>query len=124
MHYIWNGEWPENKTPRIADFVLDDKRALDNVTLIAGESYSAAVSIEDDEKDPINYTWEILPESTDLKEGGDHETRPSAVTGLFTQQDGNVLTFNAPEKGAYRLFVYANDGHEHAATANIPFYVN
>lgn len=123
MHYIWNGEWPENRTPQIEEFLLDGKTALQNVTLEAGREYRAKVSIVDIENDPIEYLWEILPESTDLKDGGDYEERPQAVTGLFKRQQEGELVFTAPTDGYYRLFIYATDGNNHSATANIPFQV-
>lgn len=123
MHYIWNGEWPENRTPQIASFVLKDKTAYDNVILETGKEYTAQVKIKDKENDPITYTWEVLPESVEVKEGGDHEARPKAVNIKITAQKDGMLTFNSPEPGNYRLFVYADDGYNHAGTANIPFKV-
>ena len=123
MHYIWNGEWPKNRTPQIREYTLDGKTAYENVTLRDGGEYVAQVSIHDFEDDPIEYRWEVLPESTDLGDGGDHEERPSAVEGLFVESSGNTLKLKAPAPGPYRLFVYATDNNGHSATANIPFLV-
>lgn len=123
MHYLWNGEWPENRTPRIEKFTLDGKTAYQNVSLQSGKQYEANVAIMDYENDAITYRWEILPESTDLGEGGDYESRPKTQEGLFAKQEAGKLLFNTPPTGAYRLFVYGYDGGEHAATANIPFFV-
>jgi len=124
MHYIWNGTWPENRTPAIASYQLDDKTALDNIQLVAGQEYTATVRITDPENDSLTYHWEILPESTDLQDGGDYEERPEAIGDIFDEQEEGSATFTAPAKGPYRLFVYVTDGQEHAATANIPFIVN
>ena len=124
MHYIWNSTWPANRTPEIESFVLDEKTAYDNVTLTEGKSYTAKVNIEDIEDDIISYTWEILPESTDLGDGGDYETRPEPIEGHFMNMADGELELRAPKAGNYRLFVYADDGNDHAATANIPFRVN
>lgn len=123
MHYIWNGEWPENRTPQIASFTLEGKTAYNNVKLSSGGTYTAEAGITDPEGDPISYRWEVLPESTDLGEGGDYEERPQPVTGLFLSQEEGTLEFKSPEPGPYRLFVYATDGNGHSATANIPFLV-
>ena len=124
MHYIWNGKWPENRTPQIVSFTIDGKTAQDNVTLVMDKEYKAHVTINDFEGDPITYSWEILPESTDLKDGGDLESRPKAIENLIiSHKDGEVI-FKAPGTGAYRLFVYADDGNGHAGTMNIPFQVN
>ena len=123
MHYIWNGEWPANRTPHLEGFTLDGKTAYQNVKLQSGSVYAAEAMITDPEGDPVTYRWEILPESTDLGDGGDYEARPAAVTGLFRAETGGKLEMEAPAPGAYRLFVYATDGNGHAATANIPFLV-
>lgn len=123
MHYIWNGQWPENRTPAITSYTLDGKTAYDAIHLKSTEQYSASVDIMDYENDEITYTWEILPESTDLQDGGDYEERPQAVEGLILSQEEGTVTFSAPKKGPHRLFVYATDGHDHSATANIPFMV-
>lgn len=125
MHFIWNNAWPDNRTPRLNDFTLEGKYAPDNIKLDAGIDYKATADITDPDGDPIIYRWEIMRESTTEATGGDAEEVPEAIDGLIvSQSDGNV-TFKAPtESGAYRLFLYVDDDHEHTAHANIPFYVN
>jgi len=123
MHYIWNNEWPENRTSQIESYTLNGKTAYDNVTLEDGKKYDASVVIKDFENDSIKYSWEILPESTDLGDGGDYEERPKEIVMEISKNENGQLTFKAPSSGAYRLFVYADDGYGHAATANIPFLV-
>jgi len=60
-----------------------------------------------------------------LKDGGDREERPESLNIEITINKNGVLKFKAPENpGNYRLFAYASDGNNHAATANIPFKVN
>ena len=124
MHYIWNGEWPDNRTPKIVSFTLDGKTAYDNVILQSGESYEAVIEIFDFENDTIGYTWEVLYESTATTIGGDKEERPSRVEGIIELQENGSVTIKAAAKGAYRLFVYADDGNNHSATANIPFKID
>ncbi|WP_411031333.1 glycoside hydrolase family 2 TIM barrel-domain containing protein [Spongiimicrobium sp. 3-5] len=124
MHYVWNGEWPSNRTPAIKTFVLDGKVPQDNIYLVAGKEYNATIEIMDYENDTLTFTWEIMAESTDLKHGGDEEKRPDAIAGAIVSQQDNSVTVRAPDNGAYRLFVYVNDGQNHSATANIPFMVN
>ena len=123
MHYIWNKEWPENRTPQIESFTLNSKTAYENVIIESGKEMLASIKIQDFENDSMSYSWEILHESTDLKDGGDKEERPEKVkTGIINNSNGN-LKFKSPKKGEYRLFVYVDDGFGHAATANIPFKV-
>lgn len=123
MHYIWNGEWPANRTPRLNSLRLDGKSATDNVYLKANQAYAAEVDAADPDGDPLTYLWEIMPESTDLGDGGDAESVPEAIPGLISGQ-GAAIQAKAPTKpGAYRLFVYVMDGKNHAAHANIPFMV-
>lgn len=124
MHYIWNNEWPENRTPQIESFTLNNKTAYDNVIAESGKEISALIKVTDFENDDITYSWEILPESTNLKDGGDKEERPEKIDMEIETNQNGILKFKAPKPGAYRLFVYAYDGHDHAATANIPFKVN
>jgi len=125
MHYVWNGVWPENRTPQVQSFTINNKTAYENVILDANSSCLAILNISDFENDKLNYSWEILPESTDLQDGGDFEKRPSAVKFRTISDSEGELKFKVPEeKGAYRLFAYVDDGQQHAATANIPFKVN
>ena len=124
MHKIWNNKWPDNRTPQIVSFTLNGGTAYQNVNLEYGKTYEAILKINDFENDAINYKWEILPESTDLGDGGDYEERPQAIEISFEKIEEGTVRFKAPKSGVYRLFVYANDGFGHAATANIPFRVN
>ncbi|MBN2236967.1 MAG: hypothetical protein JW729_05375 [Bacteroidales bacterium] len=124
MHYLWNEEkWPENRTPQIVEFTLNQKTAYESVVLEKGKEYTAFIKIHDFNQDTISYKWEILAESTDLKDGGDYETRPETISVEIIEAAEGLLKFIAPGAGQYRLFVYANDGFKHCATANIPFLV-
>jgi hypothetical protein len=125
MHKIWKGDWPANRAPKLESAVLDGKKANQNVRLKAGQSYTAKVTASDPDKDPLTYSWEVLEESKDLRGGGDIETRPKSVPGTIEDGKKSEITVKAPEKpGAYRLFVYVFDGKNHAAHANIPFFVD
>lgn len=123
MHYIWNNQWPENRAPQIESYTLDGKTAYENVILDPNKQYTAILNVKDFENDSIHYRWEVLPESTDLGTGGDMEIRPEPVDFEIVNQSNNELVFKMPTSGKYRLFVYADDGNGHAATANIPFMI-
>ncbi|MBF9239892.1 hypothetical protein I2I05_21045 [Hymenobacter sp. BT683] len=124
MHYLWRGQWPANRAPHVARLQVDGKTATDHVYLHPGRAYPVRAAVTDPNNDRLHYRWELLPESTDLKTGGDRESRPVAVPGLLPAGATGHTTLTAPAKeGAYRLFVYADDGHGNVATANLPFYV-
>ena len=121
MHYLWNGKWPENRCPTLDSLRLNGKTAFDNIAVKVGDKLNVVVAARDYEGDSLTYNWEILPESTDLGDGGDFESRPES---LLKTTAGPTESFDAPEtKGAYRILIYVLDGNNNAATANIPFLV-
>jgi len=123
MQYLWTGKYPDNKAPHIFAFSLDGKKAQASVQLKSGASYEAIVDAADPDNDALSYHYELLPEATNVGEGGDHEDRPATVP--LKLENVKKVRIKAPvQKGAYRLFVYVKDGKNNVATANIPFYVN
>ena len=123
MHYIWNGTWPANRSPRVESLTLDGKGAKQSVVLRAGETYEAVFDVADHESDPLSYRWEVKPESDATVEGGDFEEPIANIDGLLSDPEQANTTVTAPGPGKYRLFAYAFDDHGHAAHANIPFLV-
>ncbi len=124
LQYLWTGQWPDNRVPQIFDVLLEGKTRYDNVCLKPGQQAELTFRGYDFEDDPLTIGAEILPESTDLGDGGDYESRPQTITGLIQDREQDRIIFTAPsEKGLYRIFVYIRDGHNHAATANVPFYM-
>lgn len=125
MQYVWTGHWPVTRSPQLAGAWLNGKTARQNIHLKAGQIYPAKVQASDTNHNPLSYVWEVLPESTDLKTGGDFESRPQSLPGLIQTDGGNEITLKAPSQpGAYRLFAYVYDGKGHAAHVNIPFYLD
>jgi hypothetical protein len=124
MHYVWNGEWPDNRSPRIDAMTLGSNSSDQDVTLNAGSSYLAEVIAQDPDGDPLSYRWEVMRESGAQQEGGDSEEIPEVLRGLIEGAGGSVNVMAPAEAGAYRLFVYVHDGQGHAGHANIPFLVN
>ncbi len=122
----WSGKKPSNMAPTIADYKLNGKNAFGNVTCQSGEQLTASVNIQDADGDKIVYEWQVIPESTDKKTGGDKERAPKPLNGIFKKSDfqKDKVEFNAPVRpGQYRLFLFAHDGNGNVATGNIPFLV-
>lgn len=126
MHYYWNeNKWPSNGAPRIKQFSLNGKKPTDNIKVKTGGELVLSYQTEDPEKDNLSWRFAVMPEATDLKEGGDAENKPEELDGLLLTEALGKVTFRAPEKkGAYRAFIYVLDGNQHAGTVNIPFFVN
>jgi hypothetical protein len=124
MQYLWSGNWPKNQAPHIYSLQIDHKKILDNVYLKPGTDYSALAMATDPDRDVLTYRWELLPEPTQVGNGGDFESKPVAIDGLIKANGtGNVSFKTPPTEGAYRLFIYVTDGNNNVATANFPFYV-
>ena len=125
MHYIWNGAWPANRSPRLEGAWLDGKTSPQNARLKPDQRYAIKVQVSDPDRDPLTCRWEVMEESTDLKTGGDFESKPKTLAALVEDPGKADTTLKAPTRpGAYRLFVYVFDGRGHAAHANIPFHVD
>lgn len=125
LHHFWKGAWPSNRSPRLEGVWLDGRTAAQNVHLKPGQTCAGKVLAKDPDQDPLTYAWEVMEESTDLKWGGDLESKPRTLPNCFVDSKKSEVQLKAPVKpGAYRLFVYVFDGRGHAAHANIPFYVD
>ncbi|MEO5564577.1 MAG: glycoside hydrolase family 2 TIM barrel-domain containing protein [Chitinophagaceae bacterium] len=124
MQYLWSGSWPKNQAPHLYSLQINNKKAVENVYLNPGKNYNVVVMAVDPDQDKLSYRWELLPEPTQVGDGGDFEARPKAIKGLLVPGNSGLATLKAPDtEGAYRLFVYVVDGNNNVATANVPFYV-
>lgn len=125
MEYLWTGKWPQNKAPRVKDFILNGKNAYQSIILTEGEENKASISVSDPENGKLNFEWKIMREVDQSKksDGGDVEPTPETVFSSTGKKVSNSLNFISPAQGEYRLFFYVYDEYNNAATANIPFKV-
>lgn len=120
----WSGKLPTNRAPSITPITLNNQQAPSSVYLKANKPYSAKVTVKDPDGDNIKYKAVVMEESKSTKSGGDKEEVPATIEGLNINMDNGTLTFIAPKNiGNYRLFIYAFDGNNNVATANLPFAV-
>jgi hypothetical protein len=124
MQHIWSGHWPEFRSPQLKGLWLAGKTAWQNVHLQSGQNYPARVLAQSPAGSALAYAWEIMEESGAKSTGGDFESPPQSLPGLVSAGAAEVQVKAPAKPGAYRLFVYARDGHDEAAYANIPFYVD
>ena len=129
MHYEWTGRWPDNRTPGIDSLQIEGMNAKDNINLKATTLYKANVYVFDPDGDELTIQWELVPENKNFGAyAGQGETKPLPLEGAITevQDGGKSIRFLSPEErgGNFRLFVYANDGNNHSAVANIPFHIH
>lgn len=125
MEYVWTGEWPYNRAPRIDSFQLKDQGPRADILLDPSRQYSAKVFAHDPEGKPLSYEWEIYPENTEFGYAGHGEKRPPVLKDLIKDPGKSEITISSPSKpGDYRLFVYVRDRESKIAVGNIPFHVN
>jgi len=121
---FWNGEYPQNRAPKVDSLKLNDQYAVESVYLQAGQTYTAEVFSYDPDGDEIDHRWVILGEVKKRSEGGAREQAPGEVSFEIISKHNGTIGFVAPEEeGDYRLLAYVHDGNGKAGYANIPFYV-
>lgn len=124
LQYLWTGAYPENRAPSLTAYTANGQDRYASVFVDPRSQVAFEATVTDPDGDALRYEWELLPESTDIRAGGDAETRPDAVRLDVVRRDGGALTIRAPRlEGPYRMFVYAYDGNGNVATANLPFHV-
>lgn len=124
LQFLWQGQWPENRSPLVSAVHLDGKQAYNNIIVSSGTAYSASVQMDDPDADPLQVQWTIMRESAAQSSGGDAETIPETVWQWTSPLGVSCVTLPAPkDHGAYRLFVTVRDNHGNAGHANIPFAV-
>jgi len=124
LELFWNKEAMKNSAPHLSSLLIDKKQASESIMLTAERMYEAIAQITDPNNDHLQARWQIVPESTDIKAGGDAESAPLPIAGLFKRKKFDTAQFRAPKtEGAYRLFYEVSDGKGKCAYGNIPFYV-
>ncbi|MFK7786953.1 MAG: glycoside hydrolase family 2 TIM barrel-domain containing protein [Crocinitomicaceae bacterium] len=124
LEYNWRGEFPENRAPKVEALKLNGNALEKNTILGGNERISVEVIASDANNDKLKYSWELYPESTDLKSGGDAENKPVSILGRLSKKNTSKVEMKAPiREGKYRLFVTITDGVR-VSYANIPFYVD
>lgn len=120
---LWRGEDPQLESPAVSPIRLNGKIGRNSPRLKAGSTARAKVRILR-ETPRVDFEWVIREESKTTGIGGDKEAAPRELNTSIVEVKKGQISFTAPEKpGAYRLFLYARDQENRAATANIPFYV-
>ena len=124
LQYLWTGAYPDNRAPALTAYTANGEDRYASVIVGERERVDFLATVTDPEGDDLRYEWELLPESTDIRAGGDAEERPDAVRPDVIRSDGGAFSIRAPRgEGPYRMFVYAYDGNGNVATANFPFHV-
>lgn len=121
---IWKPGTVKNRTPVLDSVLVNGKKKGEYIALTADEVYNAVAYVKDVDDYILKASWVIVPESRDIKSGGDAESAPTPIPGLFKNKTANSAKFFAPStEGAYRLFFETVDGNGHYAYTNVPFYV-
>ena len=123
LNNYW-GRSDRNKAPILHNFFLNGKDKKESIKVKRGRSCVFTFDVTDANNDSLAYEFQLLPESTDKKAGGDFEKSPEPIYFDVAEYSDNKVIIVAPSKsGPYRFFIYIRDNNKNVATANIPFYV-
>ena len=120
MARVWTGVNPTNQSPVISALHADFRERSASPNSI----HHVTVKVSDTDDDKLNFEWQVVAESTDIKQGGDLEKVPPQIPDCILEGDTHEATIRLPAKpGAYRVFVYVRDGNGNGSSTNFPFQV-
>lgn len=124
LHEAWSPATFKNHAPRMEYLLINQLSANQAPAVWADDEVNVKCNWVDVDLDVKKVIWNVIPESSDIKAGGDAEAAPMPIQGLWKKRGDFDATFRAPHvPGAYRVFVQINDAQNHYAYANIPFEV-
>jgi hypothetical protein len=131
MTMAWTGRWPANRCPQIGPGKIKvrvEGAEPDSTAPVfaPGARLHCAVDAADPENDPLTIRWDLRVDVADHPgRGGDREpSTPPIPDAVVSAQQREVIVKLPEKEGNYRLFVYALDPKESAATANLPLRVS
>jgi len=114
----WSGQKPSNLAPKIQPMTDVPIKPIE-----PGASFTARAEATDPDGDALVWRWSVLAEKT-THDAGQRPRMPDAIKGAIVSTEDDRAQIKAPSRpGVYRLHVWISDGHDHAATANVPFEV-
>ncbi len=123
MRSVWNGTAERTDLPVLDSLQIEKLSSKLAVYLDAGKEYTAQAFYCNGTDSSLHFSWEIRPEARYAAYAGQGETEPKPLPGLAFKKDPELRFYAPSALGAYRLFVYVNNGHGNFSTANLPFYV-
>ena len=120
MCHEWSNHDPTNRCPEIRWL----GSSLDRAKVGPNKTFSLDVDAVDPDGDTLRYQWVLMSEIRNKGLDGTTSSELKPIAGRITdetQRKAKILTPSAA--GAYRVFIYAYDGHGNASSANMPFYV-
>jgi len=124
LQALWSAGRTPLLAPRITPLLVNGVPAAAGLRVAAGAKLRAEFALARGEPAGLRAHWELAPESSDKRIGGDREIRPEAYALPVPSGDLRQLEFTAPTvPGAYRLFLTVTGPANRAATANFPFLV-
>ena len=123
LNSYWNNI-KRNKAPIINTLFLNNKSMSESVKVRKRSECIFEFNVKDPEEKKLFYNFEIMPESTDKRSGGEAEKAPESLPIKILEQSKERLVVKAPNRsGPYRFFIFVSDEYNNVATANFPFYV-
>ena len=120
----WTGSPAARRAPVWQTLTINGAPTATPFETAPGARLAVSGTWQDPDGDPCTVRWEIVPESTDIKAGGDKESRPPTFASAAGTGPDGAATVRAPfATGPYRLFAYLDDGTGRAAVWNVPFLV-
>ena len=114
----WTGKAVANRCPSIDEIEISSNK------LKPGEKFSAKLTVNDPESDPIKTDWIVMQEAERTIAGGDFQAFPPVYPQSVISSKYNKASFRAPQyAGLYRVYAVARDSEKGAATANMRFRV-
>lgn len=124
MHYCWQGEWPDQRSPSIQAMSLNGKNWNVEHIVAPSSALELALTCSHCDVDAVVLECQLYPESQSKKMGGDKQKTLRALPMADLVQTPHNARFLAPkEEGAYRVFATLQNQHGQTSVANIPFLV-